>query len=409
MKYIKNILIVTSVYFLFACTTAPYDLNNMPSDIALTVSEETLDELPIAVYIPGDKADFYYFKRNSRYKVELGSMYQQVVMEVGKNLFRDVTLVEADTYKESGKNFSLLVIVRPSWKWVEGSGQITIEYLVRDKDGIEVLNETHIQSEKPGNVGEELAYQNATIRGVQYMFADIVNSLKPSAQTFPATGKISKLSPRDLASMEKPAKRITGTKINGEGALISIMANLNHCLLLNTEINGKTIPINLIKLERILDLALLQADTAFEDAVFFETVDRIKTGKPIVSAGYSLISKEQKVKLSFGNINDDEGLEGGFGIFQYASAVKPPFTGGPVLDNTGILHGYNAGSYANTKYLVDRGHISENVYFALKSEHIKQFLDYNNVAYHYAPEVLEKQTDLAEIAGRLILPINCYQ
>jgi serine protease Do len=154
------------------------------------------------------------------------------------------------------------------------------------------------------------------------------------------------------------------------------------------------------------DLAILETGLSETPKAFFRS--GVRTGDAVFVYGYPLAGRLPSTgNFTMGNVTATVGLSDDTRMLQISAPVQPGNSGGPVIDDQGIVMGVIVGKF--------RG--GENTNFAIKSDVADTFLRAYGIPYELPPPALKKLSEispftppeLAEIAKNLTVFVLCVK
>lgn len=200
--------------------------------------------------------------------------------------------------------------------------------------------------------------------------------------------RITNASPSEQKSKPKEPKKPekssgTGFFVSGDGYLITNEHVVSSCTALNAiDAAGQKIPIQVIRVLKSDDLALLKSNTAPKSFAAFRGSARINQGEAVVAYGYplaGLLASEGNV--STGLVTALAGLGDDARQMQISAPVQPGNSGGPLVDSKGLVIGVvvsKLDAIAVSKITSD---IPQNINFAIKFSSVINLLDLSSVKY----------------------------
>lgn len=221
--------------------------------------------------------------------------------------------------------------------------------------------------------------------------------------------------PTDTPAPAKPAR--TGS-YSGTGFVIS--AN-NHIVTNYHVVKGCTgdilgnlsgdapVKLRLVSGDEGNDLALLQASEASFKAVATIRDKTVRPGDAVVAIGYpfhGLLTSDFTVTT--GIVSSLAGFLNNTRYLQISAAVQPGNSGGPLLDNAGLVVGVVSSKLNALTFARATGNIPENINFAIKTGALRDFLDNSAVPYQTADTRSELKTaEITRDARAYTLYLSC--
>ena len=171
----------------------------------------------------------------------------------------------------------------------------------------------------------------------------------------------------------------TGFVINSDGYVITNAHVVNECKIVKFLVNGLEIKMDLIKVDKVNDLAVLKSTKKLSKNIAqFQINNTISPGEDVYALGYPLQNiLSNEAIFTNGIINAINGVKGNSDYFQFSTPVQPGNSGGPLLNAGGNIIGMVTASLP----FHSQG-VAQNINFAIKNASIKQFLDGVKIKYH---------------------------
>ena len=402
MRQLQCVIMAIVCLLVVGCANMAINPNKLPKGVTLNKDVVLPVDLDLTVYIPSRIFSGHYTPKYSTNRVEYGNAMHRGFQAVSNNFFPNLR------YKQSNNNgkYGLFLDIDPDWNYQNNKINLTFDYKVLDSNAKVIYSNTQSFSENLSYQFQEDSFHNAAVRVTQLMYVDIVNNLKPNKSTFPTIGFVSKVPNAMLANFEQPVLIGTGFKLNNNGAVLTANSNVRHCLVVKIKDHDQLIDTHLLASSNLLDLAVLSTEKTFNDYLSLSEAD-LKLGQQVTTVSYNKKDNGSASSLSFGNINSLDGIQGSKGLYQFSAAIAPESKGGALLNSAGNVIGILNGDL-NTEYLADTHHISKNVYFAMKNEYLRKFLELKSIPYSTAKTDPESD-GVIEKAMTSILQVNCYQ
>ena len=139
-------------------------------------------------------------------------------------------------------------------------------------------------------------------------------------------------------------------------------------------------PMRVVAADRRSDLALLDAGRPFPSIVRFRDRGGAALGETALVFGYPYgQALGTGINLTNGIVTGTSGIGGDPSRFQMNAAVQPGNSGGPVVDETGLLLGVAVGRLNDLAVLRATGALPQGINFAIRAEAVEQFLRQNGV------------------------------
>lgn len=177
-----------------------------------------------------------------------------------------------------------------------------------------------------------------------------------------------------------------------------------------TPTDGAAVIASLLASDPVNDLALLRipgpSPTA---AVFLETSARAP-GTPVTVVGYPRLGRSTIVPIrTIGPVMAAAAPNGLAGRFRIRAEVRRGNSGGPVLDNHGLVIGVVSAKINTPRVYRRTGRIVRDVGLAIESEIVLDFLARNAIAFHSAsPTTALPNQEIFALARRFVARIGCW-
>lgn len=133
--------------------------------------------------------------------------------------------------------------------------------------------------------------------------------------------------------------------------------------------------LRVIATDRRHDLALLEAGRSFPSIVRFRGQGGASLGETALVFGYPYgQALGTGINLTNGIVTGTSGIGGDPSRFQMNAAVQPGNSGGPVVDDSGLLLGVAVGRLNDLAVLRATGALPQGINFAVRAEAVEQFL-----------------------------------
>ncbi|WBV44388.1 S1C family serine protease [Pseudoroseomonas cervicalis] len=157
------------------------------------------------------------------------------------------------------------------------------------------------------------------------------------------------------------------------------------------------------------DLALLQVNKSFPAELRFRRDQTIDHGERVRAFGYpfyDLVSRS--LNITEGIVTALAGLRDNPMQFQVNAAIQPGNSGGPVVDDSGLVIGVAVSTLTTTAFSQVTGAVPQSLNYAIRGQVVESFLLENGVETERAPP--GPVTDLRQIAREvspLVMPVIC--
>ena len=134
-------------------------------------------------------------------------------------------------------------------------------------------------------------------------------------------------------------------------------------------------PMRVVAADRQRDLALLETGRSFPAIVRFRGQGGASLGETALVFGYPYgQALGTGINLTNGIVTGTSGIGGDQSRFQMNAAVQPGNSGGPVVDDSGLLLGVAVGRLNDLAVLRATGALPQGINFAIRAESVERFL-----------------------------------
>ncbi len=230
-------------------------------------------------------------------------------------------------------------------------------------------------------------------------FATLPGALPASA------GQASMVPPRELLSglsVRRPAFSRSGFYIDATGTVLTTAESVAECsrVTIDEAYNARV-----ISRDDSLGLAVLEPETPLVPLAFAQFDDReAPLGAEVTVSGFSYADVMFQPVLTFGRVEDVQGLSGEEGVLRLSADVREGDRGGPVFGPNGAVIGLLTGHAQD-----GNRQLPEGVNFAVDSRAILEFLNGADVAGATLREdVVVPAATLTRIAPDLTVLVSCW-
>ncbi len=261
-------------------------------------------------------------------------------------------------------------------------------------------------------------YRNGAVKGYTLIWtperddqmARVLPMMDSSFAALPGTlpesaGQASTVAQRDLLSgltVRRPEFSRSGFYIDATGTVLTTAAAVAQCgrVTIDEAYNARV-----IARDDALGIAVLQPETPLVPLAFAQFNDRdAPLGAEITISGFSYADVMLQPVLTFGRVEDVQGLSGETGILRLSADVREGDLGGPVFGPNGAVIGLLTGQLQDSTRQLPSG-----VNFAVDSRAILEFLNGANVSGATLREdVIVPATTLTRIAPDLTVLVSCW-
>jgi TPR repeat protein len=160
------------------------------------------------------------------------------------------------------------------------------------------------------------------------------------------------------------------------------------------------------------DLALLSSSVAIDDLPSFRVSTNARLGEAIVVAGYPLGQVlSGGLNVTTGAVSALAGPGNNAAMLQITAPVQGGNSGGPVLDQSGLVIGVVVSKLNALRVAAATGDVPQNVNFAVNGMVARAFLEANGVQVDSGMTMPARQTipDVAERAKRYTVLVECWR
>lgn len=378
----------------------PLPKGTLPKDVKVP------NDTTLAVYLPPGELDNRFYVSSFNIWADPGKALDDARRELGGRFFTHTLAVNFD----STEPYGLLLDLDPKWSLEKGMLKLELQYNVFGPDAKQLLTGTQSQTvglNSPGLMG---GFPNAAMRVTQLVMVDVLRELRPTAEKFPASGKLSDIRRDLLVDRTKPASTGTAFYINKTGQLMTAAHVLRDCLVLEAMKDGQAIPVTQRISSDLLDLAVVDTGQATDHALPLRIGQELMLGEAVTNVGFPLQGiLAASPNLTRGNVSARGGLKGSVGIFQFSAPIQPGASGGPVVSDGGELLGVTVGTL-NAAALIKDGLLPQNVNFALDARYAAMFLRNSSIEFAEVPANPKGDMRTANDAALgAVVQLNCYQ
>jgi hypothetical protein len=211
-------------------------------------------------------------------------------------------------------------------------------------------------------------------------------------------------------SDEQPESSGTGLVVNRQGHVLTNYYVVDGCVSIRATIDGKPKELAIVGIDAKDDLAVLKFHGQLPAVATFRVGKGIRPGDSIVVVGFPLYPfLASEANVTTGTVSALAGLGNDARFLQMTAPVQLGNSGGPLLDQSGLVVGVVVSKLNALMIARDTGDIPQNVNFAISSAVSKAFLDDHHIDYEtpVAGRKLEA-ADVGEQAKLFTLLLQCY-
>lgn len=187
----------------------------------------------------------------------------------------------------------------------------------------------------------------------------------------------------------RPPPKLTETSTSGTGFVVSraghVLTNdhvARGCKELIAHSSHASFSAVLIRSDSANDLALLMSSFVPSKIASFRSGKGIRPGDDVIAFGFPLAGAlASEGNVTTGNVSALAGLRDDTRYLQITTPVQPGNSGGPLLDDSGLVVGVVASKLDAIKVAGIVGDIPQNVNFAIKDVIARSFLEASGVLY----------------------------
>ncbi|WP_372871248.1 serine protease [Shewanella sp.] len=406
MRLLSLVLALLLSANLAGCANTKYNANKLPKGVAVNKSITLPVDVSVAYYVPQSKLDSRFYLDNWKVWVEPGAALNDGVRDAFNAYFSNVAMLD----RASDKQYGLLVDIDPEWEFASGKAIMTMSYRIFNGSETPVREGKKTFKADIGYVGDNSGMYNAAMRATQLVIVDLLNSLKPDNQMYPATLAMKDTNPLILANLEKPVSSGTGFYINNSGQLLTAAHVLRECMVTKVQAGDKSFNATVDASSTLLDLAVVSTNEATERFLPLRKGSEVFLGETVTNVGYPLQGLlAASPNLTRGNVSSLNALKGSVGQFQFSAPIQPGSSGGPVVSEGGELLGVTVATL-NAAKLIESGALPQNVNFALDARYVAKFLDKHQIQYRQVEPNLKGDIRTSNDAAlSSVVQMLCYQ
>lgn len=198
----------------------------------------------------------------------------------------------------------------------------------------------------------------------------------------------------------------TGFYVTGTGHILTNQHVIDGCsAVAYVRPDGRRVSLRVLAEDEGNDLALLQEPDAASPAMSFRrSTSTVRAGERIVLVGYPVRNQLGGVNVTEGLVSALRGPRGDQSKFQYTAPTQPGNSGGPVIDEHGLVVGVVVAQF--DKLPGDR--TAQNINFGITLDTTRRFLEQNGVnVTEDAPNEVRRPVDILERSMPSVLPLDC--
>ncbi|ASF16709.1 MULTISPECIES: S1 family peptidase [Shewanella] len=406
MRFLSCVLIALFCFHLSGCANTKLNANKLPKGVVLNKAITLPVDVSVAYYLPHSQLNNRFYLEKWNIWVDPGKSLSDGVKDGFGAYFSNAKLLD----RTQASQYGLLIDIDPEWKFESGKAEMIMSYRVFNGSDKPIREGQKSFKADIGYLGDGLGLYNAALRATQLVIVDVLNTLTPSASSYPAQYAMKDVSANLLANMQKPVSTGTGFYINPQGQIVTAAHVLKNCMVTQVNVGGKSFDAAVEASSTLLDLAVVSTGTPVEQYLPLRKGTEIFLGEAITNVGYPLQGLlAASPNLTRGNISSREALKGAVGQFQFSAPIQPGSSGGPVVSDGGELLGITV-STLNVTSLRESGALPQNVNFALDAKYAARFLDKHRISYQSVEPNMKGDIRTANAAALgAVVQLNCYQ
>ncbi|WP_316979779.1 S1C family serine protease [Shumkonia mesophila] len=204
----------------------------------------------------------------------------------------------------------------------------------------------------------------------------------------------------------------TGFVVSEDGKVLTNHHVAGNCKRVTVRrVGSEEFPGTVVASDAANDLALLMVRGLPGPAAKFRSGRAVRAGEEIVVFGFPYSGAlSSGGSLTNGSISALTGLRDDSRMFQISAPVQAGNSGGPLLDNTGLVVGIIRSKLDALHVAGITGDIPQNVNFAIKTSTVQSFLDANGIVYGLAaPGKAMSVADVGDQARQFTVFIRCVE
>ena len=406
MRFLSCVLIALFCFHLSGCANTKLNANKLPKGVVLNKAITLPVDVSVAYYLPHSQLNNRFYLEKWNIWVDPGKSLSDGVKDGFGAYFSNAKLLD----RTQASQYGLLIDIDPEWKFESGKAEMIMSYRVFNGSDKPIREGQKSFKADIGYLGDGLGLYNAALRATQLVIVDVLNTLTPSASSYPAQYAMKDVSANLLANMQKPVSTGTGFYINPQGQIVTAAHVLKNCMVTQVNVGDKSFNAIVEASSTLLDLAVVSTGTPVEQYLPLRKGTEIFLGEAITNVGYPLQGLlAASPNLTRGNISSREALKGAVGQFQFSAPIQPGSSGGPVVSDGGELLGITV-STLNVTSLRESGALPQNVNFALDAKYAARFLDKHRISYQSVEPNMKGDIRTANAAALgAVVQLNCYQ
>jgi S1-C subfamily serine protease len=210
---------------------------------------------------------------------------------------------------------------------------------------------------------------------------------------------------------EPPSASGSGLIVSRRGHVLTNEHVVAGCRRLRAVVDGRARPAEVQATDAANDLALVRLPEPTEAVARWREGRPVQAGESVVVLGFplsGLLSPDAVVTT--GAVNALAGLKGDTRFLQISAPVQPGNSGGPVVDEAGLVVGVVVAKLDAVKLALATGDVPQNVNFAIKAAVARAFVEAQGVSVESAAGTARlTPADAAAAAKRWTVALQCWR
>ena len=226
---------------------------------------------------------------------------------------------------------------------------------------------------------------------------DMADCRGESVAVLPPSGQASQ--PPSIPRNARPRSSGSGFYINADGDLVTNHHVIDDCYALGVQTDANVIPARVVAMDRDLDIAVINTGLNPGGSALLRSASQPSLGQRVFVVGYPYLVQLRSVNFTEGLISSLTGYRGDIEALQTSAAVQPGNSGGPLLDEGGVVIGV----------INSRFDAADNIGFAIRVDALIRLLRNEGVGFRSAGAMTPVRTEtIAAQASEYTYPILCY-
>jgi hypothetical protein len=200
----------------------------------------------------------------------------------------------------------------------------------------------------------------------------------------------------------------TGFYVSGTGHIMTNHHVIDGCTTVAIARPGGRVPVRVVASDEGIDLAVLKEDVAGSPGIPLRsrTASAIRAGERVVLVGYPARSQLGGVNVTEGLLSGLRGPLGDRSRFQYSAPTQPGNSGGPVMDESGLVVGVVVSQIDK----ISNERTAQNINFGITLDMVRSFLEQHGVTpTEEAPGAALRASDILQARDASVVPLDCLE